>query len=329
MHEYLKQCQEPLMQCVLKHECEKKLYSVVKESNKFSEELEIEAIINSISPEEQNPIKKIKGEAKKAALKQHLESWQKKPLHGQFPTRAEKADVDKELTHKWLRSGGLKGETEGFLVAAQDQSLATNAQKCHIFGTINDPKCRLCRQYDETIDHLVSGCPMLAANEYTFRHDKVGRYIHWKICQHFQLPTTEKWYDHQPQPVTEKENITVLWDFSISTDKTIKANRPDIVIKNNNTKKCLLIDMTIPSDRNIGLKEFEKLSKYKDLEMELHKSWQMDVETVPVVIGALGTIRIGTKNLISKIPGTISVEQIQKIALLGTAHILRKSLSMK
>ena len=139
----------------------------------------------------------------------------------------------------------------------------------------------------------------------------------------------EKWYDHQPQPVTEKENITVLWDFSISTDKTIKANRPDIVIKNNNTKKCLLIDMTIPSDRNIGLKEFEKLSKYKDLEMELHKSWQMDVETVPVVIGALGTIRIGTKNLISKIPGTISVEQIQKIALLGTAHILRKSLSMK
>ena len=32
---------------------------------------------------------------------------------------------------------------------------------------------------------------------------------------------------------------------------------------------CKLIDMTVPSDRNIALKEIEKKSKYKDLELEI------------------------------------------------------------
>ena len=29
-----------------------------------------------------------------------------------------------------------------------------------------ESKCRLCKQHEETIDHLTSGCPILAKNEY-------------------------------------------------------------------------------------------------------------------------------------------------------------------
>ena len=68
------------------------------------------------------------------------------------------------------------------------------------------------------------------------------------------IDTNEKWYGHEPQTVTEKDNITVLWDTPIQTDGEIKANRPDIVIKNKKEKNCLLIDMSIPPKRTLQLK---------------------------------------------------------------------------
>ena len=41
--------------------------------------------------------------------------------------------------------------------------------------------------------------------------------------------------------------------------------------------------MTIPSDRKIELKEIEKKSKFKDLELEIWRMWQMKTEVIPVV----------------------------------------------
>ena len=29
----------------------------------------------------------------------------------------------------------------------------------------------------------LSGCPVLAPNEYKNRHDRVGQYLHWMICK--------------------------------------------------------------------------------------------------------------------------------------------------
>ena len=51
--------------------------------------------------------------------------------------------------------------------------------------------------------------------------------------------------------------------------------------------------MAVSSDRNTSLKVIEKLSKYKDLEIEISNMWGMKTETVPVVVGALGVIRKG------------------------------------
>ena len=76
------------------------------------------------------------------------------------------------------------------------------------------------------------------------------------------------------------------------------------------------------------MKVAEKLSKYKDLEIEVTKMWGMKTTTVPVVIGALGVIKKGIEKHIEKIPGTINITELQKIALLGSSHILRKVLSI-
>ena len=88
--------------------------------------------------------------------------------------------------------------------------------------------------------------------------------------------------------------MTILWDFPIRTDRTIQANRPDIIIKHKQSKTCQLIEMSVPSDNNISVKEFEKRSKYKDLEIEIAKMWKMETKTIPVIVGTLGMIKKGT-----------------------------------
>ena len=89
------------------------------------------------------------------------------------------------------------------------------------------------------------------------------------MCKSFCLPHERNWWEHKPK-VIENKNTTILWDFDIHTDKTIQENRPGIVIKNHNDKTCFLIDMSVPSDTNVPLKIFEKLSKFKDLEIEAY-----------------------------------------------------------
>ena len=42
------------------------------------------------------------------------------------------------------------------------------------------------------------------------------------------------------------------------TDTEVTANRPDITIRNKKKKTCTLIDVAIPTDRNVVEKEAEK-----------------------------------------------------------------------
>jgi hypothetical protein len=96
-----------------------------------------------------------------------------KRLHGQFPWSLDEGLIDKEQSYQWLKFGDIKGETESVIMAAQDQAISTNYFKKKILKQEIESGCRLCKEYEETIDHLTSGCPTLAKNEYIIRHDKV------------------------------------------------------------------------------------------------------------------------------------------------------------
>ena len=86
--------------------------------------------------------------------------------------------------------------------------------------------------------------------------------------------------------------------------------------------------MSVALDKSVSAKTFEKLSKYKDLEIEIGKMWQLRARTIPVVIGALSLVKKGTKDFLDKITGNPSLRKIQKIVLSGTVHVLRKALSI-
>ena len=54
--------------------------------------------------------------------------------------------------------------------------------------------------------------------------------------------------------------------------------------------------MTIPLDTNTSVKTTEKLTKYKDLEIEVERMWGLKATAVLVVMGALGTIKEDMEN---------------------------------
>ena len=179
-------------------------------------------------------------------------------------------------------------------------------------------------RYGESIDHILPGCPELAKTS----KGNAAAYMYWKIVKRYNIKTSDKWY-HQPETVTESENATIPWDMQVHTDKIIKANKPDIIIKHKEEKTCMLINMGIPSDRNTSVKVAKRLSKYKDLEIEILKMLGMKTQTAPVVIGALGVIKKGIEKHINKIRRNINITELEKITLLGSAHTLKKLLSMK
>jgi hypothetical protein len=55
--------------------------------------------------------------------------------------------------------------------------------------------------------------------------------------------------------------------------------------------------------------------------------WNVKTKVIPVIIGATGTISMSFRKYVSNIPGYNEVKELQKTAILGTAHILWKVLT--
>jgi len=70
----------------------------------------------------------------------------------------------------------------------------------------------------------------------------------------------------------------------------------------------------------------EKILKYKDLTIEIHRMWNVKTKVISVIIGATGTISKSFRKYVSNKPGKHEVKELQKTVIMGTAHILRKVL---
>jgi len=60
----------------------------------------------------------------------------------------------------------------------------------------------------------------------------VCTHLHYSICKALGIETTGKWYTHMSKPVYEEEDVTVLRNQAVHTDREVTANRPDIGPKN-------------------------------------------------------------------------------------------------
>jgi hypothetical protein len=76
------------------------------------------------------------------------------------------------------------------------------------------------------------------------------------------------------------------------------------------------------------IKKRKKKLKFKNVCIEIQRTWNMKCSVIPVVIGATGTVTRGLRiyMYLEEIPGKHAIDSLQKTAILGTSHLLRKVL---
>jgi len=127
------------------------------------------------------------------------------------------------------------------------------------------------------------------------------------------------WYEHVPKSVVTDQGgkVTKLWNQQVETDRTIPNYKPDIIIRDNEKRTCMLIDVAIPGDRNAIKKEAEKILKYNDLTIEIQRMWNVKTRVIPVITGATGTFSKSFRKYVSDIPGNYDIKELQKTAIFG------------
>ena len=82
---------------------------------------------------------------------------------------------------------------------------------------------------------------------------------------------------HNPASVLEKGTHKFLWDFDIQTNLLFSPRRPGLIIlKDKEREFAKFVDLDVPADHRIKLKECEKKDKYLDLTKDLKKTLEYE-----------------------------------------------------
>ena len=101
--------------------------------------------------------KKVKAELKKGVEKKRMETYEQKELQNDLYRRQE------QECHLWLKQRLTPRKTASIMTVIE-QMVETRRWKV-ARGLIEDGRCRLCREFSETVEHLVAGCKTIVNSE--------------------------------------------------------------------------------------------------------------------------------------------------------------------
>ena len=122
--------------------------------------------------------------------------------------------------------------------------------------------------------------------------------------------------------------VEILWDDDIAPVNQVRHNRPDITIKRAEEKKWTFVDVSIPMDHRVAIKEDEKVEKYIDLVAHVKNEHNVKTDIIPIVIGAMGTVPKRLEKYLKELEIPDIIGSAQMSVLIGTARILRNVLSL-
>ena len=287
--------------------------------------------------DENQTMKQLSQRVKTQLKEDHFKNWQTKVTHGYNQSLIRKnPDIDNTLSNTWLTKSNLSSHIEGYLFAIDEQEVATKEtikrrEKDPAKRRQIDSKCRLCRKNDETLKHILAACSEVSSSLHlSYRHDRMGKVVYEKLLQ----AEGEKKSPIKIPQVTKIGSKELWWDKTIILPNKVNHNRPDLVIWNNKTKECKIIDFSVPLDQNISMKETEKVNNYIPLVSELQQLYRTyTYEVIPIVIGTLGAIPKSLKrnleNVGLKKDMNDTIRRMQVAVLKGTAKTVKTVLRMK
>lgn len=240
-----------------------------------------------------------------------------------------------EKGHGWLECN-MDSRKTAAVILMQEQMVETRTWKALRGMEVESEMCRLCGIQRETVHHLLSGCKVVAGNEYVRRHNNALMVLAVAWAKQEGLINKDAvWYKIQWKKgnVLEGSGMKLCWDLEYCMRKTTTARRPDLTLEDNNKKLIWFVDMACPAEINIVHKHQEKLQKYQQLAFETReKRREYKVQIVPVVIGSLGGGMVKARRQIGKvIRNEKEVEwignQMQKTVLIESESTLRKIIS--
>ena len=122
--------------------------------------------------------------------------------------------------------------------------------------------------------------------------------------------------------------------MEIQTTSKVETNKPDIIVRNKEEKKCTIVEITVLLDTNLHKAYKEKETKYINLLsklQQLYKGYKFNI--VVIGVGAMGAIpKPLEKNLRKLFPqeedADILLQRLQKAAILGMVKICKTAMSM-
>ena len=128
-----------------------------------------------------------------------------------------------------------------------------------------------------------------------------GNGIHWELCKELKFDHTSAiwwWWlnsicqNRNPSERMRRTQFSWFWDTSKLPNP---ARKPNLVIINKKQRTCHRINLAIPVDHKVKIKESEKKTSTWML-LENYKSWGTWVTVIAIIIGARAAMVIVVGN---------------------------------
>ena len=87
----------------------------------------------------------------------------------------------------------------------------------------------------------------------------------------------------------------------MTADKSLEHNKPDVIVIDRKKKLWTIIDFSVPNDKNVEVKEKEKIEHYRKLAEKVRKMYHVKTKIIPIIVGALGVQSVNLEGYLKEL----------------------------